>query len=164
MYKFLNKNGQTLAFGLGVLVTIIFMLGAFPSAGDFDFENMTDEEVSKVGIFDFGLKAAIALAVIAAVALVLFGIYHIATNLKGSLKGLIGVAALVILFFIAYSTADGVATGSIAGAVEKFAASGNGSISEGNLKFIGGAITTTAILVVGAAASFVISEIINFFR
>jgi len=164
MYKFLNKNGQTLAFGLGLLVTIIFMVGAFPTAGEFDFESMSDEEISKIGIFDFGLKAAIGLAILTAVALVLFGLYHIATDLKGSVKGLIGIAALGGLFFVAYSMADGVATGSIAGAVEKFAASGNGEISEANLKFIGGGITTTVILVVVAAASFVVAEVVNFFR
>ncbi len=164
MYKFLNKHGQTLAFGLGLLITIIFMAGAFPTAGEFDFESMSDEEISKIGIFDFGLKAAVGLAILTAVALVLFGIYHIATDLKGSVKGLIGIAALVGLFFIAYSMADGIPTGSIAGAVEKFAASGNGQISEANLKFIGGGITTTVILIMVAAASFVIAEIVNFFR
>lgn len=164
MYKFLNKNGQSLAFGLGLLVTIIFMVGAFPTAGNFDFENMSDEEISKVGIFNFGLKAAIVLVVLTILALLFFGLFQIFTDLKGSVKGLIGMAVLAILFIAAYSMADGVATGSILGAVEKFAASGNGTITEGNLKFIGGGIATTAILLVVAGASFAIAEIINFFR
>ncbi|MEO0779129.1 MAG: hypothetical protein AAF146_21365 [Bacteroidota bacterium] len=62
MYKFLVRNGQLLAFGVGILFTVIFLgsvLGGLDS-----FNSLAEEEQSTTGIFDFGLVAAIALAIL----------------------------------------------------------------------------------------------------
>jgi len=98
---------------------------------------------------------------------VAFGIFQIFSNLKGSLKGLLGFGVLVALYLIAINTADGDLTNlepSIQGAIEKFESSGNGIITSGNLKFIGGSITTVGVLVAVAALSFVVAEIRNLFK
>ncbi len=158
MYQFLVKRGQAVGFGLGLLITVVFLISVF--SGLERYSTMPEEEQVNTTIFNAGLYGAIALAVIAAVAMILFGLIHILSNFKGSLRGIIGFAALVVVFLVAYGTASGEAQGIIKGAVEK----AGSTITPGNLKFISGGITTALVLVAGAAAAFVLSEIRNFFK
>lgn len=162
MYKFLTKNGQTLAFVLGVVISALFMIIVF--AGVSEFQDASKEVQYQTGIFDIGLGGAIALAIIAAIAMVGFGLMQIFTNLKGSMKGIIGFALLVVIFLASYSVASGEASSYIQGAIDKFEGAGNGIITAGNLKYIGGGISTAVILILVAAAAFVISELRNFFK
>lgn len=164
MYKFLVKNGQTVAFLLGVGVVAVFILSIFSGLDTFDEYSDSKYET---GIFDFGLNGAFVLIFVTAVSMLAFGIFQIFSNLKGSLKGLLGFGVLVALYLIAINTADGDLTNlepSIKGAIEKFESSGNGIITSGNLKFIGGSITTVGVLVAAAALSFVVAEIRNLFK
>ncbi len=116
-------------------------------------------------IFDFGLMASIALAILATFAMVFFGVYQVATDLKNSMKGLLGLAAMVGVFVITYSMASGEPDSpQIAGAMQKFAESGNGVISPSNLKFIGGSIMTTFILLAAAVGALVITGVRNLFK
>lgn len=160
MYKFLVANGQRLAFGLGILITAIFL---FSVIGGLDqFNELPDEDQATTSIFNAGISGAIILIVIAAVALIAFGLMQVLSDLKGSMKGIIGLVVLLVIFFIAYSTANGDAAAEIAPigtAIEKV-----GGIAPGNLKFIGGSIITAMVLVGTAFASFVLAEIINFFK
>ena len=55
MYKFLAKNGQALAFGVGCLITVIFF--AIAAGGLEEFSALPIEEQRKTNIFDFGLIA-----------------------------------------------------------------------------------------------------------
>ncbi len=162
MYKFLTKNGQTIAFLLGVAIVVIFLLSVIGGMGTFD--GLAKEDQYKSNIFNFGLSGAIALVVIAAIAMVAFGLWQVISNLKGSLKGIIGFAALAGIFLVAYSSASGTADAFIEAAIQKFRDSGNGDISAGNLKFIGGGISTVGVLLALAVGAFVISEIRNFFK
>ncbi len=162
MYNFLTKNGQTVAFLLGVVIVVIFLLNIF--GGLSTFETMPEEEQATTGIFNFGLTGAIALVVIAAIAMVLFGLFQVFTNLRGSLKGIVGFLILLGIFFGAYTMASGDATPYIEGAINKFEESGNGEITENNLKFISGGISTVGALLAIAVAAFVIAEIRNFFK
>lgn len=164
MYKFLAKNGEMIAFGLGVLVTVIFLANVIPNAADFNALPEKDPARYASSIFNFGLTGAIALAAIAAVCMLFFGLFHTATNFKNSLMGIIGLVVLVGIFFVSYSMASGEVTPFIKGAVEKFEDSGNGTLSAGNLKFISGGISTVLILLALAVAAFVLSEIRNFFK
>jgi len=160
MYKFLVKNGQLLAFGLGVVITAIFL---FSVIGGLDqFNELPEEDQVTTTIFNAGITGAVILIIVAAISLVAFGLFQVLGDLRGSLKGLIGLAVLVVVFFIAYSSANGVASNEIdpiANAIERV-----GGIDPGNLKFIGGAIVTAMVLVATAFASFVLAEIINFFK
>ena len=161
MYNFLTKNGQVLAFGLGVLVTAIFLVSVF--SGMESFNALGEEDKASTGIFNFGLSGAILLTIVAAAGMVLFGLYQVVSNLKGSMKGIIGFGLLVAVFLITYATATGEATPFIQGAVDKFTANG-AEFTEGNMKMISGGITTAVALIALAAVSFVVSEVINFFK
>ena len=156
MYKFLTKNGQLLAFGLGVLVTIVFLLVIF--AGLSDFNMLSKEEQFQSSIFNFGLSAAIALTVLAAVAAIAWGIFQMVTNPKGSLKGLVGVGALVVVFLIFYA----LASPETAGPVKKVLLDFN--VSDNQSKLISGSLYTALVLGIGDAVAFVVSEVINLFK
>ncbi len=158
MYNFLVKHGQQLAFGLGLLIVVIFLISVL--GGLDEFTALPEEEQVTTSIFNFGLTGALALTAIAAIAMLLFGLFHIASHFRSSVKGLIGVAVLVVIFLVAYNMAPGEPQiNAIAEATEKA-----GGISPGQLKFIGGAITTVLVLLIVATASFVLSEIRNFFK
>lgn len=158
MYKFLVNNGQRLAFGIGLLVTVLFLISVF--SGMEEFTMLPDEERVTTDIFNFGLYGALVLAVVAAAAMVLFGLYHILTNFRSSFRGIIGVAVLVVIFIIAYSLASAEPeTTSIAESAQRA-----GGISENQMKFIGGSILTVLVLLGLATAAFVLSELRNFFK
>ncbi len=161
MYKFLTKNGQAMAFGLGVVITVVFLATVLSNVGE--FTALPDDQQQETTIFNFGLYGAIALTIIAAIAMVAFGLFHVATNFKGSIKGILGFAALLVIFFVAYSTASTEVTPYIQGAIENFE-KGGAEFTDNNLKFISGGIITTLVLVGIAALSFVVSEVSNLFK
>jgi hypothetical protein len=158
MYKFLVNNGQQVAFGLGLLVTIIFLVGVF--SGIDEFSALPEEERVTTDIFNFGLTGSLILTVIAAAAMVFFGLYHILINFRTSLKGIIGVALLIVVFIVGYSMASAEPENSaIAEAAQK-----TGGITDNQMKFIGGSIITALALIAIAALAFVLSELRNFFK
>ncbi len=162
MYNFLTKNGQTIAFGLGVVLVAIYFISV--NSGLNEFNLLPEEQQSQTSIFNFGLNAAIGLTILSAIAMLVFGIYQIATNVKGSLKGIIGIAVLIIVFIVSYNMSSGTAeTEYIADAIKKYETDGR-KITEGNLKFIGGSISTALVVITIAAGAFVLSEIRNFFK
>ena len=161
MYKFLTKNGQPLAFGLGMVITVLFLIVVLSNISEFSI--LEKEQQSETGIFNLGIISAIALTIIAAASMVLFGLYQVVGDFKGSVKGLLGFGVLLAIFLIAYFTASGEPTPYIKGAVDKFQETG-GMISASNLKFIGAGITTSIILILAAAVAFIFSEIRNFFK
>ncbi len=157
MYKFLAKNGQTIAFGIGVLIAILFLGSVF--SGLEEFNAQADEDRFTTGIFDLGIMAAIALTILCGIAAVLFGLMQMLGDLKGSIKGLLGIVALIAIFFIAYSMAAPAADGTaLAGVEEQF------EVTAGQSKFISAAIFSAAAMAALAAGSFVISEIVSFFK
>lgn len=157
MYKFLTKNGQALAFGLGILIAALFLITATVNIGSFN--SLPDEEKFTTSIFDVGLQGSIALVIIALVLTIVFAIYQTATNLRASLFGILGLIAIVVIFFIAYSSASGEATGAMARAVENY-----GGMTANELKIVGGGITTAIVMAALAVVAIVISEIINLFK
>lgn len=158
MYKTLTKNGQMFAFGLGLLLTLAFLGSIFSGIDAFNAFGEKDPARYDTTIFNLGIYAVIALAVLCAAAMLFFGIYQVATDIKGSMKGLIGFGVLLAIFGIAYSTAT-VETGGIWDGLYK-----NFEVSAGNSKFISGAIATCLAMVGIAVVSFVLSEIRNFFK
>ncbi len=157
MYNFLVRNGQLVAFLLGVIITVIFLISVFSGIGEFNM--LSEEEQDSTTIFDFGLKATVVLIIITALAMLAFGVFQVATNFRSSLKGIIGLVVLAVVFLVTYSAASGEAIGAVAEAADKA-----GGLTAGNLKFISGSITTALILIGAAAASFLLSEIRNLFK
>lgn len=154
MYKFLAKNGQLLAFGLGALITVVFLAMVF--SGLDGFMALDKEAKGTTDIFNIGLNAAIGLVIACAVAAILAGIYHTATNPKGSIYGIGGVVALVAIFLISKSMGSNDAP--IQDTIDKF------DVTAGQSSFITGSITTTLVLLAIIVLAFVLSEIRNFFK
>ena len=155
MYKFLTKYGQTFAFVLGIAVVGIFLLMA--TMGQEKFNALPDEQKSTTGIFDFGLYGAIALAILCIVAMFGFGLAQVFSNLKGSVKGLIGVAGLVVVYFVGGALA-GPDSAHVAKSVQ------DAGITAGQNAFINGGIMLALFLAIGATAAFAFSEIRAFFK
>lgn len=152
MYNFLSQHGQKAAFLLGLSLVIIFLALSYPYVGDYNFETLSDADTYKVDIFNFGLYAAIILTLVAAGALVVFGLIHIATNFKSSLSGLIGVGVLLVMFFIFKSASVGDYAEhhlETQAAIDRYldASEGN-ALSFDQLKFIGGLVRTGAVLTI----------------
>ncbi len=158
MYTFLTRNGQTLAFGLGLVIVVLMLIFIFSGVSDFEAIPETDVSRYDTSIFDFGMYGAAFLAFACAAAAVIFGIYQVATNPKGALKGLLGLAAVIILLLILYSTADADTAMLAAQAKDGF------FVEEGQSKFITGAIATALIMAGGAVLALAVSEVLSFFK
>jgi len=156
MYKFLSKNGQLLGFLFGVVVVAIFLLVAIPNAPEVEGDYTT-------GAFDAGLYMAMGLILLAAFLILAFGLVYTISNFRSSIKGIIGIAIIVVIFLIAYYTAGGEITAIVQGAIDKVADNG-GEITARNLKFIDGALTTSLIILVLAGVITVVGEILNLFK
>lgn len=156
MYKLLTKNGQLFAFGLGAIITLLFLVMIFTGLEDFNLLDDTTRIDSN--IFNFGMYAGIALVIICALAMLIFGIIQIAANPKGSLIGILGLIAMVVVFFIARSVGTGESGPDLVVAMSE-----NG-VSEAVGSNISGAILLTALVGGLAIAALVISEIRNFFK
>lgn len=159
MYKFLTRNGQTLGFGLGLLLVVGMLVSIFSGVEKFSAFAEDDMERYQTTIFNFGMYAAFFLVVAAAVAAVLFGIMQFVGNPKGALKGLLGLLAVVALFFVIYSAAD-----PDVDMIKLLAETTDFAVTEGQSKMITGSIWTALILSGVAIAATVISEVLNFFR
>lgn len=162
MYNFLSKNGQLLAFLVGVVLVVIFLGIAFSQAGNYDFANMKPEDRFFVNIFDFGLLSAIVLTIISAAGMLLFGLYQVVTNAKGSVKGLIGVAVIVLVMILLYNMAPGTADHpTLERAVENYQTSAEGRfITEGNMKWIGSSIRMGLLMSILAFAALMVMPLI----
>jgi hypothetical protein len=144
MYKFLIKNGQQVAFGIGLLITIIFFVGAF--SGD------SPER------FNFGLAAGIILSVVCGIIMVLSELYHGVTNPKESLQGIISFGGMVVLFGILYAVLKSDTDPNMIKTLEKF------KISDSLSKMISAGIYSSLFLILAAAVAFAFFEIRNFFK
>ncbi len=165
IYKFFVSRGQTFSFLLGLVVVVIVVATAISGIGSAGYDMGTDlNEVLKNNseeTFDF-FNAAVWLPVIMIgfiiLLIALFSVSNLVSDPKGSLKSIIGLAVLLILFFILYSMAVPETAGRIGMLHDKF------DISDGVSRFISGGIWTTLILIGGAAVLMVISSIINIFK
>ncbi|MEM9823951.1 MAG: hypothetical protein AAF985_22895 [Bacteroidota bacterium] len=156
MYKLLTKHGQMIAFGLGVLITAIFLISVF--SGLEEFNGLGKEQQYETTIFNFGITAVRFLVVATFVIMIVFGLYHVLTNLKGSMKGILGFVVLLAIFGISYATATSETSDNFVKLFEKF------DVTDGASKFITAAINTGLALCAIAGVSFVISEVRNFFK
>jgi len=167
MYAFLNKYGQALAFGIGLLITVIF-LGSIFSADEAVFETLQGDNRSyETDIFNFGMVASIALIAIAFITAIIFGVAQFASDPKGSIKGIIGLVVLAAIVFIGYSTANGeIANESeeIQNAINKFTTSQEATFTGGNLKFISGAIIAAVVMIALSVLSLVVFGIRGIFK
>ncbi len=163
MYKFLTKNGQTIAFALGAFIVVAFYALVVSDANyntfsDMDLDGVKDEKRFEFGLFNFGLITTVVLIAIGAFLMIAFGLFQAATNLKGSLGGIIGLVVLAIIFAIGYSTTELDTSGIAYQSAMKF------KLDDSTRKLIGGSITTGVVLIAIATLGIVLSEIRNLFK
>ena len=170
MYAFLNKYGQALAFGVGVLVVLIFMVSIF-TAPEAEITALTSEsagdEKYATGVFDFGLYASGLLIFLAFLAAILFGLVQVASNPKGSLKGIIGALLLIVICFVCYSVANNdisQESAAIQNSIAKFEGDQGVDFTGGTLKFISGSIIAAVVLIILSVVSLIASGIWGIFK
>lgn len=156
MYKYLSKNGQFLAFGSGAVLAVLFAISWL--SGYSALQAMPEEEQLNTGIFDVGLIGSFILFLIAVIASAGFGILQIASNFKTSIRGLLGVLALVVLFIVAYATSKPDSHAIVAAAADKM------NVSDSTQKMIGAGMTTMVVVALTTIVAFVYGEIRNFFK
>jgi len=156
MYKFLTKNGTALAFGLGVLVSLI---GFGVILGGLEGYNMlAEEEQGTTTIFNAILYGAIILCILCYAAMVIFGVIHVATNWRSAIEGIIALAVIIGLTVLFYSMAEVETTGKVATLIQ------DGELNANTSKWITGVLSTTLIMLGATVAVFIFSEIRNAFK
>jgi len=170
MYAFLNKYGQALAFGVGVLVTLIFLVSIF-SAPEAEMESWLSESAGadkyNTSAFDFGLYGSIFLTIIAFIIALVFGIGQLASDPKGSVKGLIGLAVLLVICFISYSVANNdlsQESAAIQHSVDKFNTDQGADFDGGTLKLVSGSIIASVALIGISILSLIVFGIRSIFK
>ncbi|MEO1258222.1 MAG: hypothetical protein AAFZ15_05470 [Bacteroidota bacterium] len=168
-YKFLAKNGLTLAIVLGlvgVLATLLPVFGgleAFNELADSLGDNVNELSKSKQsGIFQYGIYVSMVFGAIAFGLAVLLGIIGTFTNIKASKTALIAFAVLAVLFIVLNATASTDMTERMQTAVNNPEYGVNGDL--GIYKMISAGISGTLILLGVAFASMILMEIWNFFK
>lgn len=162
MYNFLVRNGQAVAFGLGILVIAIFLISVFMGIGDAGYEMGTDlnkltaEQKSAIDFFNPGLWLTIILTAVAFIlAIVVFGIVDLVRFPKSAIKILIGLAVIAVVFFALYSMSDVETAGKLGRIQQQF------NISEGVSKFISAGLKTTIGLLLVAVAAMILGGVRN---
>ena len=165
MYKFLTKNGQTLALGLGVLVIAIFFINIYSgfNASGYDMSTalnkLPDADQAAIDFFDTGIFLTIVMAVVAfALAFIVFGLTDLIKFPKNAMKIGGGILVIGLIFFALYSTSSFDNTGRLVGLNEKF------EITENISKFISGGIKTTLGLLGFSVIALVLGEIWSQFK
>lgn len=171
MYSFLTKNGQTIAFVSGVVLSLIFVILVMThdlteGLGPESFSNKTPGEtsdlLSKLTQFDFGLYVTYALMALTAIAAIGFGLFQFisttADNPKNSIRTIAIIVGLIVFFFIGKAMAPGTDGKGVMAAAESF------GVTESQRGLISGGINLTLIVILTAVGSLVISEIRNLFK
>lgn len=155
MYKFLAKNGQLVAFGAGVLITVGFLVGVL--GGIDDFMATAEDQRNQSNIFNFGLYAVIALTVLGFIAALGFGLFQTLSNPKGAIKGIGGLVLIAALFFVGQALAGADSEG-VKEALAEF------NVTDGQSSIINGSIIGAIILAALTAIAFVGGELLSFIR
>jgi hypothetical protein len=165
MYKFLTKNGQSLALGLGVLVIAIFLIGTYMGFSKMgydmstDLNKLSDAEQADIQFFTPGIILTVAMIVVAFVlAFVVFGITDLIKFPKTAIKFAIGFIGLIVVFYVLYATSSFDTAGKMELLNEKF------EITESISKFISGGIKTTLGLLAFSVLAVLAGEIWALFK
>lgn len=157
MYKLFSKYGLLLAFVIGLIFTLIFLIPVFSGLPE-GFSEMGAEEQVTTNVFDVGLKAAMGLLIATIIILILGSLLSLVKNPKGAIMGIIGIAVLLVLVFVLYSTTDSETNGRVLAAMDEF------GVSQNQVKWISAFIRSAFILSGGAIVLMILGEIRNLFK
>ncbi len=173
MYKFLSKNGLTVAAVIGGILSVAFLAIASSSVPEGlgpDFlkdssgkpMGITELETTLDGVtsFDVGFYVTYVFLGLAVAAAVLLSLWYFATNFSlKSLKTLIPIIVLAVVFFVVFSSygvdADSYSVKKVAKIFE---------VSDGDSKIISGGITTAIFALFATVGSIAVTEVINLFK
>lgn len=113
---------------------------------------------------DLGLYAAYVLIGIALVAAVVMNLVNALKNPKSLIKGLAGIVVLVIVFLIGYSMAPTEFGAITAKAFESAKIDPTSESASSTFKLVGGAMTTTLVLIVIAVVGLIYSSVARVIR
>jgi hypothetical protein len=160
------SKGQGGALILGLIVIAVFLFSVSSGLGNSgydmstDLNKLPDEAKAAINFFNPGLALTIGLGLIAAISAVFFGIVGIFKFPKSSMKAIITIAVLLVIFFVFYSM-----SGTEFGLESKMSKLiQKNELSDGVVKFIGGGINVTILLACLSLALMVIFEIKNAFN
>jgi hypothetical protein len=152
MYELLSKKGLLFAFLLGLAVVLLFYVPVL--TGINNFNALPEEEQATTSIFDLGLWLTIILVIVAALAIIVFSILSIANNPKGSLRGLVGLGVILLIFIIGYAmTGTPNEATRLSSIIERF------QVSLSDQQIINGALFSGLGIIILTAVAFVFGEI-----
>ena len=165
MYKMLTSKGQLFALLLGILVIAIVLISIVTGINGAGYDLSTDlNQVLKdnpgepFNYFNPMVTLVGLMIVIAAAAWLLFSLWQLISAPKQSIKGLLGVAALIVIFIIFFSISQNETSGSIWDTIQKF------NVSETASKIISGGLKTTLTLAILAIGAMIVFEVVNIFK
>lgn len=159
MYSFLIRRGPLVAFIAALVLIIVGVIPIMSGAEALDALPEQEQAFSPEGdIFYPVLYITAALFVLAVAAAILLSLFNVLKNPKGSIRGLIGFAGLVVLFFIFWSMSDAEATGSLKATMDQF------NITPEISKLIGASIRLTLFLFLASVVLMIVMEVWNFFK
>ena len=154
MYELFKKYGSIFGFGLGTLLTVIYVLWAAGSDyGSYSVPEMVSGEASTSAI-GYGIGISIVLCVLAVVFIFAFAIMNAIKNPKMAMKSLIGLGVLLVVFLVSY-VAIGQDGQVVSDLVEQF------KIAAGESSFINGMLGTGIALLVIATLGAIGFEVYN---
>lgn len=171
MYSFLTKNGQTIAFVTGVVLSLIFIILVMsnPLTADLSAESFSgktpDETLSaleKLTQFDFGLYITYILMAITAIAAIGFGLYQFVTTLidtpKNAMRTVAIILGLIVFFFVGKAISPSVDSNGVMAAASSF------GVTDSQRGLISGGINLTLIVLILAVVTLIALEIRNIFK
>ncbi|MBK8700833.1 MAG: hypothetical protein IPN29_15325 [Saprospiraceae bacterium] len=164
MYKYLAKNGTSIAMLVGSAVTLIFLLAAIIGLGNDGYAVGTDlaslgkEKVAQMNYFDVGLYLTIGLMVVSIISLLVFGVITMMKFPKTLKSTLIFSGLLLGLFFVLFFTATKENTGKLGRTLQEF------QITDGVNSFVTAGLWSMIILCLGALLIMVAAEVKNMFK
>jgi hypothetical protein len=164
LYNYLEKSGDAIAVGLGMLCIVIFIIGiitGFSSSGyDMSTDLTTIEDKSEINFFNSGLVITIALGVLCVILMFVGIFWDLFRNFKTGSKFLIGFGVLIVVFFILYSTSSH----DSGGRFDAYWSKDPFYITESLSKFISAGLYSLVAMSALAFLSIVVFEIRNFFK
>ena len=110
-------------------------------------------------LINIGLYGAYALIIIAAGAAIIMNVINSLSNVKSLIKSGIGIAALLVIFFIGYSMAPSELDTVTRAAFERAEVDPDAASTIQTFRLVGASMTTTLILVVIAVVGLIYSSI-----
>lgn len=154
-YKFLSRNGVTVAFGASVLCILVTVVPIILGLSALD--PIPDKEkafVPEGNIFYPGIYVSAILLAAAVILAVVLSLVNLAKHPKEAKRSLIATGILFALFAVLYVTSSGTIPENLL----------SFDVSETIYKVVSAGIALTLILGLAAVAAIFVMEVLNFFK